>query len=223
MEFTVRTKQDMLDAVERFGILPLFKNSLKGFSVEEHVDPAVWFTDVPGPWEWKGPVIRESGCAYGKLFEGKAAFVRRDLYCELANYRRDGYDFDALWDDGLAQRREKELYDLVEQNGPIVSRALKGLGGFGGKDGKPWFEPVMLRLQERCYVLTSDFVYARTRLGKPYGWGLAEYATPEQSMGEAFTARVYRRKPEESKRVLTEHLQMLFPFTEKKVLLRFLG
>ena len=213
----------MLSAVERLGILPLFKNSLKGFSVEEHVDPAVWFTDVPGPWEWKGPVIRESGCAYGKLFEGKAAFVRRDLYRELANYRRDGYDFDARWDDGLAQRREKELYELVEANGPVVSRALKGIGGFGGKDGKPWFEPVMLRLQHGCYVLTSDFVYAKTRLGKPYGWGLAEYATPEQSMGAEFSDSVYKNSPEQSRSILLAWLKTLFPFTEERVLLRFLS
>lgn len=223
MDFRIQSKQDMISAVERFGILPLFKNSLQGFSVEEHVDPAVWFTDVPGPWEWKGPVIRETGCAYGKLFEGKAAFVRRDLYCELANHRRDGYDFDARWDDGLAQRREKELYDLVEQHGPVVSRRLKGIGGFGGKDGKTWFEPVMLRLQHSCYVLTSDFVYAQTRLGKPYGWGLAEYATPEQSMGTAFTERVYKHRPEQSRELLLAQLKVLFPFTEDRVLLRFLG
>ena len=33
------------------------------------------------------------------------------------NYRRDGYDFDALWDDGKASRRQKKIMDLfAEEN-----------------------------------------------------------------------------------------------------------
>ncbi len=60
--FTIGTKQDLIDAIGRMGFLPLFKNSIPGFSVEENVDPSIWFTNKPGPWEWKGPVIRETGC-----------------------------------------------------------------------------------------------------------------------------------------------------------------
>ena len=73
--------QDLAAAVERFGIVPLFENSIRGFSVEEHVDPRCWFSGTEdGVWEWKGPVIRASGCAYGKLFEKKAAFVSREVF-----------------------------------------------------------------------------------------------------------------------------------------------
>ena len=87
-DFFVRSKQDLIDAVRSFGIVPLFRNSIPGFSVEEHVSPEVWFAGGDGVWEWKGPVIRESGCAYGKLFEKKAAFVSAEWYPDLANYRR---------------------------------------------------------------------------------------------------------------------------------------
>ena len=40
-DFTIRTKQDLIDAVRTFGIVPLFENSVPGFSVEEHVSPTV--------------------------------------------------------------------------------------------------------------------------------------------------------------------------------------
>ena len=134
-DFTIDTKQDLIDAVDRFGILPLFTNSIPGFSVEEHVSPRAWFTGEEGVWEWKGPVIRESGCAYGKFFEHKAAFVSLEWYPDLANFRRDGYDFDARYDDGLASYKEKELYDLLAEHEPILSKGLKVRGGYG-KDGK---------------------------------------------------------------------------------------
>ncbi|MCD7829719.1 MAG: hypothetical protein LUG58_04705, partial [Clostridiales bacterium] len=73
LDFIIRTKGDLTEAVQRIGILPLFQNSLPGFSAEEHAAPTAWFSDEPGVWEWKGPVIREAGCAYGKFFEKKAA------------------------------------------------------------------------------------------------------------------------------------------------------
>ena len=39
-------------------------------------------------WEWKGEILRESGCAYGKFFGGKAAFVSRAWWPDMCNYRR---------------------------------------------------------------------------------------------------------------------------------------
>ena len=172
-------------------------------------------------WEWKGPVIRETGCAYGKFFEKKAAFVSREVFLDLANYRRNGYDFDSRFDEGLARRADRELYSLVEQNGPIVSKRLKGLGYYG-KDGRKDFDPCMLRLQEQCYVVISDFVYELDRHGKPYGWGVAEYATAERQQGPEFRQQVYRCAPEESRQRLLERLKMLTPNADEKALRRFL-
>ena len=42
-DFTINTKQDMLDAVERFGFLPFFAGSIPGFSIEEHVSDDAWY------------------------------------------------------------------------------------------------------------------------------------------------------------------------------------
>ena len=39
MKLFIASQQDLAEAVERLGILPLFANSLTGFSVEEHVAP----------------------------------------------------------------------------------------------------------------------------------------------------------------------------------------
>lgn len=39
--FTIQTKQDLIDAVNELGFLPLFENSIPGFSVEENVEPSV--------------------------------------------------------------------------------------------------------------------------------------------------------------------------------------
>ena len=219
-DFTIRTKQDLIDAVVTFGIVPFFRNSIPGFSIEEHADPSVWYDreeDGWPVWEWKGPVIRQTRCAYGKFFEKKAAFVSLDWFCELANYRRDGYDFDARFDDGLASRREKDLFDVIDANAPVLSRTVKAIGNYR-KGGRTGFETLLTRLQEQCYVLTSDFVYSLDRRGRPYGWGTAQYSTPEKLFGAEFTDRVYVRSPAESLDRLLAHLGSLVPRADEKAL-----
>ena len=228
-DFTVRSRRDLVDAVREFGIVPYFHTSIPGFSLEEHCPPEILFNDTEeNTWEWKGPVIRETGCAYGKFFEKKASYVRRDLFLDLANCRRDGYDFDARYDDGLARFEDKQLYELIDRNAPVLSRDLRRAGGYAAgvsrqtAEGKKGFDGSVLRLQELCYVLVSDFVYTTDRNGNRCGWGVAEYSTPEKFMGEAFTENVYRRTPEESRLRLLEHLSGLFPQAGEKQLRRLL-
>ena len=204
------------------GFVPLFKNGIPGFSVAEHVHPRAWFTDEEGVWEWKGPVIRETGCAYGKFFENKAVFIRADLFTDFANYRRDGYDFDARFDDGLASYREKDLYDLLEKSAPVLSRKLRTEGGYG-KDGKAGFDTLITRLQSLGYVLISDFVYDKDKNGKPYGWGVGEYSTPEKYFGPSFRKHVYGKKPAESYEILFSHLRSLFSNASDKSINKILS
>ena len=65
-----------------------------------------------------------------KILWKKAAFISAQWFSDFANFRRDGYDFDALYDDGLANYRDKELYELLERESPILSGELKRKGNY---------------------------------------------------------------------------------------------
>ena len=220
-DFYIRSRKDLEDAVKTLGFLPYFKNGISGFSIEEHIAPELWFGSEEGAWEWKGPVIRSLGCGYGKLFGKKAAFVMPEWYCHLANYRRDGYDFDARYDDGLAKHSDKVLFELLDSNAPIISKRLKKLGDYR-KGGVKGFDTAVTRLQEQCYVLISDFTYMTDKNGRQYGWGVAEYSTPEKFFGDSFTENVYSCEPHESFEILAQHLGELFPGLDEKALKAFL-
>ncbi|HQM02959.1 MAG TPA: hypothetical protein PLH98_20865 [Ruminococcus flavefaciens] len=210
MRFTIRSEADLIKAIERYGFLPYFRNSIEGFSIEEHIEPRYWFGDEDGAWEWKGSVIQKTGCAYGKFFEHKAVYISRDWFPNFANYRRDGYDFDARYDEGLARHTDKVLYDLLDSNAPIISKELKKLGDYR-KGGNKGFDTAVTRLQKQCYVIISNFLYMTDKHGQPYGWGVAEYSTPEKFMGDAFTDKVYQREPEESYQLIYDHLRKILP------------
>ena len=218
----IDSKASLVNAVRELGVVPFFRNPLPGFSIAEHVSPRVWFTEEEGVWEWKGPVIRETGCAYGKLFGGKAVFVSREWFPDLANFRRDGYDFDARFDDGLASFREKEIWERVDACGPSDGKGIKAALGYG-KTGKKGFDTLMTGLQSRCYLLVTDFVYETAKDGRPYGWGVAEYDTPERFFGEEFRKTVYSRTPAESGERIFRHLRTLLPDADESVLRKWMA
>ncbi len=189
-----------------FGFLPFFKNAIPGFSVEEMCPAELWFTDQPGPWEWKGPVIRGGECAYGKFFKNKAVYVSLEMLPHLCNYRRDGYDFDARCDDGLVYYRDKEIYDVISGAGRIISKDLRTKLKEDGNIDK-----YITRLQMQTYIVTADFVYEKSKNGKEYGWGVAEYAAPELLYGEKLVRSEYKTKPADSLMIMAERIQKYFP------------
>lgn len=144
------------------------------------------------------------------FFDRKAVYISKEWFPEFANYRSNGYDFDALYDDGMAKKSDKILYDLIDGNAPIISKNLKKLGNYlrGGNKG---FDTAITRLQEQSYVIISDFVYLTDKRGNQYGWGVAEYSTPEKFMGTGFTDKVYRHEPQESYETVFEHLKKIHP------------
>lgn len=219
----IRSPEALIELVEDIGFLPFFRSDVPGFSLEAHTPPELWFEDgVDGPWEWKGPAARSGTAVYGKLFRNKAGFVSRAWFPVLANYRRDGYDFDARWDDGLALFKDKDVYDMLEKNGSLLSTELKRLCGYG-RDGGKGFDTVITRLQMQTYVCISNVEYMTDRYGRPYGWGVSRYGTPEHIFGEGFMDEAYREQPAASKKRIYEHLAALLPHASEKQLLRLIG
>ena len=216
----LKSAEDMIKLAEEWGFLPLFENSIAGFSVEENTPASLWFTDAEGPWEWKGPAARSGRCVYGKFFGGKAGMISLEMFPEFANYRRDGYD--SRYDDGLASLKDKEVYDVISENGAILSKNVKKICGYR-KDGKKGFETVITRLQSQTYVVTNDFVYMKDKRGNTYGWGVAEYDTPENIFGYDTVTAAYSRAPEESKEIIFRRLKKVLKNAAEQDILKFIG
>ena len=220
MKFSkLQSADDIIQLVQEIGFLPFFENYIDGFSIEENCPSEIWFSDdVDGPWEWKGPIIRSGKCVYGKFFNGKAGYVSLEWFPDFANYRRDGYDFDARYDDGLASYKDKGVYDTIETNGALLSKELKKLCNYR-KGGNKGFDTVITRLQMQTYVSIADFVYMQDKYGRTYGWGVAKYSTPEELFGYETVTSAYKREPQESKERMIAHLsQILSDASENQIL-----
>ena len=213
----IQTAADLADMTDAFGILPFFRSGVPGWSVEEHIDPTVWFTDREGPWEWKGQLAFDKRCVYGKFIRNKTAFVSLDAFRDLANWRRGGYSFEARLDEGLAPHRERLLMAYLSAHPCALSRdAKRGCGFSEGYDG------ALTRLQMQTYVVNADFRYSLDKNGRPYGWGGAVLCAAEDWLGEEAVEAPAGRSPEASLERLVGRVMANLPGAEEDMVRRAL-
>lgn len=216
----IKSPWELIDYVNQVGFLPLFENEIKGFSAEERTSPKYWWSGDAehDPWEWREIIARSGQVAYGKFFHNKAGFISKEWLPYFANYRRDGYDFDARYEDGLASRRSKKIMDLFEDYEELFSFEMKKKAGFG-KDGEKNFSGVVSELQMQTYLVMSDFRSRKNKAGEQYGWPVAVYSTPEQLWGRDLVASAYREDPKESWERIVLRVKELYPLvTDRQIM-----
>ena len=205
----VRSREDLAVLIRQAGILPFFANPVAGWSLEEHIDPAVWFTDREGPWEWKGQLASDKTCVYGKFVRNKAAFVSPEWFAELANWRRDGYDWEGRVDDGITPYKDRLLMAYLAAHPRALSRRAKRECGF-----TKGYDTVVTRLQMQTYIVLADFQYDVTRAGVPYGWGNAVIDLADRCLNIAPA----QRPPQASFERMIAHLTRLMPEADEGLL-----
>ncbi len=230
MRKMIYSSMDMEQRALEAGFLPFFVCGVRGFSIEEMTPFELWFSDEnEGPWDWKGPVIREGHCAYGKFFNKKAGYVSVDWLPDLMNYRRskplarnedvaalDDIVLQAIESEGSATIKElRRLLAFAKGRGKRKATDLSG----GTPDGKISLEPILVRLMMEVRLVISDFEYNIDRHGRPYGWGIARYTTPETLYGHLSADCT----PEASYKKIHRHFKKLFPDVPEKKWLPLIG
>ena len=208
----LHSPEDLLALIRKVGFLPLFSNDIPGFSVEEHTPAADWWTDDPAgdPWAWRQLLAPDPGIAYGKFFDKKAGFVSREWFPAFANYRRDGYDFEGMYEDGKLNGRCKRILDVLELN-----EDAEGIGLLSCEIRKraaleKGFEGSVTDLQMKSFLIVSSFRQKRNRRGEAYGWHVAELMTPESKWGYDAVNSCHE-KPEISWEKIREQIRKHFP------------
>lgn len=117
---------ELTAAVDQLGFLPLLKMGIR-LSAEELTAEECQYTVLPDGgwewplWEWKGSVLRESGCAYGKFFDRKATFISSEWWPHFCNWRRSRYPEP---EEGSI---EQMVLSTLQEHGSLITRELRAL------------------------------------------------------------------------------------------------
>ena len=80
----IHTDVQLMELIHEIGFLPLLNSGIAGYSAEELVDEDCRYVVFPDGgwdwplWKWKGTVITEGRCVYGKFFDKKAGFISKE-------------------------------------------------------------------------------------------------------------------------------------------------
>lgn len=217
----VSSAAEVMELIDDIGFLPLLDSGIPGYSAEEIVDEDCRYVVFPDGgwdwplWKWKGQIVTEMPCLYGKFFAGKAGFISREWWPDFCNYRRSRYP--RPQDESI----EGTILDTLRMTGSIITRELRSACGFNGKGMRSKFDGYVTRLQIATYVVTEDFVYPHDKHGREYGWGWSLLNTPEALYGkEACTCS---RSAEDSFRRLVGQFRKILPEATEKQSLKLVG
>ena len=211
----------LMEYIQEIGFLPLLDSGIYGYSAEEVVDDEcryVVFSDGGWDWplwKWKGPIVQEGNCVYGKFFASKAGFISLEWWPDFCNYRRSKHPTP---EEGSI---EEAILLTLQEHGSLITRELRAACGFNGPKMRSRFDSYITRLQMACRIITEDFVYPHDRHGKEYGWGWSLLTTPEQLLGRDVCH--CERSPEESYERLLAHFQQILPRASHKQIERLIG
>lgn len=81
----IHSVDEAIKYINEFGFLPLFKNDIDGFSLEERTVPEYWWSDNPeiDPWMWRAIIARRHDIVYGKFFDKKSGFISKSGFLYL--------------------------------------------------------------------------------------------------------------------------------------------
>lgn len=212
----LHTCAELIDYINETGFLPLLNMGIPGWSAEDVMDEDCQYTRLPDGgwewplWQWKGSILQESGCAYGKFFDRKAAFVSRDWWPDFCNYRRSVFPLPE------AGSVEEGILDILRAEGSLITRQLRAACGFTGPNMRGKFDSYITRLEMGCYIVTEDFIYPTDRHGREYGWGWSLLTTPEALFGRE--ACHPGCTPQESRERLLCQLRKILPDTSARQL-----
>ncbi len=207
---------ELIEYINEIGFLPLLRMGVWGWSAEEMVDADCQFAERPDGgwewplWEWKGSILRESGCAYGKFFDRKATFISREWWPDFCNYRR------SVFQHPEPGSIEEIILATLESNGSLITRDLRVACGFTGPKMRSRFDSYLTRLEMGGYIVTEDFVYPHDRHGEEYGWGWSLLTTPETLFGQE--ACHPNRMPQESRERMLGQFKKILPDASRQLL-----
>ena len=216
----IHSGAQLAEYVQEIGFLPLLDSGIVGYSAEDVVaDDCCYVVFADGGWDWpmwkwKGPIVTDGGCVYGKFFAGKAGFVSKAWWPDFCNYRRCTHPAP------VEGSIEDAILMTLREQGSLITRELRAACGFTGPKMRSRFDGYVTRLQMGCHIVTEDFVYPRDKHGREYGWGWSLLTTPEQLYGRE--ACQCERTPEESFQRLLGHFKKILPQAREEQLLKLI-
>jgi hypothetical protein len=140
-------------------------------------------------WDWKQTLPERKACYYAKVIRRRGTFISWDWFPRLYAAYADPRPYWRLYRDGLLDRAEKQVLDLLSDHGPMMTRELRLEFGPRSKENTRRVKSILVDLQTRFLITAAG---GDTSGWSHHRWDLVERWAPARSLAAA--ARLSREE-----------------------------
>ena len=170
------------------------------------------------PWEWRiRSVTERDDIAYGKVFNSKGGWITKEWYPYFLAVRRNGYDLDDMYSDGLISVMERDVYNVIRESGEIAMYEIKRILNIG-RELNSKYESALVKLQMKMFITVCGETHKTNKFGEPYGWGINVFTPVENFFGDIAFIDIDIATDK-----ITERVREINPNASDKDINRFIG
>jgi hypothetical protein len=140
-------------------------------------------------WDWKQTLPERKACCYAKVLRRRGTFISWEWFPRFYAAYADPRPYWRLYRDGLLDRTEKQVLDLLSDRGPMMTRELRLEFGPRSKENTRRVKSILVDLQTRFLITAAG---GDTSGWSHHRWDLVERWAPARSLTAA--ARLSREE-----------------------------
>ena len=133
-------------------------------------------------WDWKQTLPGRKACYYAKVLRHRGTFISWPWFSRFRAALGDRRSYHQLYREGLLDRAEKQLLDLLAEHGPMMTGELRLAFGPRSKQNTRRVKSILVGLQRRFLITTAG---GDTEGWSHHRWDLVERWVRADLLAEA--------------------------------------
>jgi hypothetical protein len=126
-------------------------------------------------WDWKQTLPERRACYYAKILRRRGTFISWEWFPRFYAAYADPRPYRRQYREGLLSRDEKRILDLLESQGPLMTRELRLTFGPRSKENTRRVKSIIVDLQTRFLITAAG--------GDTTGWSHHRWDLVERWVG----------------------------------------
>jgi hypothetical protein len=174
----VNSYEDAVQILHHVGILPLATLIPNHPSLGSITNSSDWHTGTSmDPWLWRVRFAGDGSAAYGKFIKKKSILIAKEIVPWVKAIVGHETSPSERYTDGLISGTALKLYQLIEAEPGIETRALRSQSGLKAADHKKEYDQAITDLQATMDIVISGVKERFNDAGDKNGWNSTSFET----------------------------------------------
>jgi hypothetical protein len=161
-------------------------------------------------WDWKQTLPERRACYYAKIIRRRGTFISWPWFPAFYRAYADPRPYWRLYRDGLLDRAEKQVLDLLADRGPMMTRELRLEFGPRSKENTRRVKSILVDLQTRFLITAAG--------GETSGWSHHRWDLVERWAPARLLTAAARLSPEEARaRIIEQFVSNMIATSEADI------